>query len=360
MFEADREFVYFPLTDNTRHYIASLPTSSCESFLDIGAGCGAAALVQARYARTSVASDISARSTLFARFNAILNDLPDVQALQGSIYEPVAGRTFDRIGCHPPYDISSAAPWSFADGGDDGEFVIRGVVEGIPDHLAPGGEFIALVRASDRTGAPLEQRIRSWLGERHEEFDLAIVVRDVSSPRDYALASVLSTSGELSQARDIIRSMDEKGIEQLPYVHLIVRRKTGRSAPLTLRRELGARCTAIELEWLLEWESVAKSIDLMDAVLKVSPAAQLVVRHEMRNGGLRPVDYTLVANMPFAAEMQCPEWIAVLLSNCDGKRTTSEVYEIMKETGPIQPDQFCAAVKRLVSAGVLQLVALSH
>src|SRR3954453_17583504 len=93
-FSGDREFVYFALTANTQNYIEALPTERGASFLDIGAGCGAAALIQARYVDHPVSSDISPRSSLFAEFNRQLNDIQNVAVVEGSLYEPVADAYF--------------------------------------------------------------------------------------------------------------------------------------------------------------------------------------------------------------------------------------------------------------------------
>src|SRR5687767_6003675 len=73
---SDPEFVYFALTPNTQRYLRTLPGYGCSAFLDVGSGCGAAALAQSACAVQSVASDISAKSTLYAEFNRRLNDIP--------------------------------------------------------------------------------------------------------------------------------------------------------------------------------------------------------------------------------------------------------------------------------------------
>jgi hypothetical protein len=359
-FTGDREFVYFALTANTQNYIQSLPSDPCEAFLDLGAGCGAAALIQARYAGVSVSSDISARSSLFAEFNRRLNDIPNAQVVEGSLYEPVKGRRFDRIGCHPPYDVSGSTPWTFADGGDDGEFVIRGTVAGLPEFLAPGGEFTALFRAGDQKSKPLQYRIREWLGAAQEEFDIGLVVRSVVAVEEYAVGAVLSTDGSVEQYRAHVARFEKLGVEQLVYGHVLIRRKATGSAPLTVRRQMGQRCGREELAWLLDWETAAPGIDFSDKVLAPSPSMEILVRHKVVDGSVQPVDYTMQAIVPFDEKVPCPQWIALLISECTGSRTADEVYAAMKQHGPIEPAQFHAAVMRLVSAGVLQVAAGSR
>jgi SAM-dependent methyltransferase len=355
--QGEREFVYFALTANTQAYLEMLPSDPCESFLDVGAGCGAAALVQARSVGSAVSSDICPRSTLFARFNVMLNGPGNVEVVQGSLYEPVAGRQFDRIGCHPPYDVSAATPWVFADGGSDGEFVIRGTIQGLPEYLAPGGSFYGLFRAADRADEPLEQRVRKWLGDSHAEFDIALVVRGVVDCRDYAIASILSTNHDFGTYEAMIGRFAELGVERLVYSNLLVRRKTDRSEPQTLRREMGARCTAEELDWLLAWEAASPGFDLSGSMLRLSPHAELLVRHHVVDGELEPESYLLNTTAPFATGMPCPEWVAVLVSNSGAGTTAEKLYESLHATAPIEPHQFEAAIKRLISAGVLQLAA---
>jgi SAM-dependent methyltransferase len=352
----DREFVYFALTANTQSYFAMLPERPCEAFLDVGAGCGAAALAQAQWARTtSCATDISERSTEFARFNARLNGVTNVECLQGSLLEPVEGRTFDRIGCHPPYDLSSSSPWTFADGGADGEFVIRGTIAGLPAHLAPGGEFFALFRGGDREGQPLESRIREWLGERNQDFDIALVVRGIVPVQDYVIGSILSTSHDFKLYETYVERFRELRVEQLVYSSLLIRRKTQAGTPLTLRRQAGVQCTAAELEWLLDWETALPQLDMGGTIIMAAPDAELTIRHRPANGEMRPANYRLRANTPFTEELECPEWVAMLVSQCAAPKPSEQLFNDMRQQSPLNAEQFSAAVKRLVSAGVLRI-----
>jgi SAM-dependent methyltransferase len=231
----DPEFVYFALTPNTLRFLRTLPQLPCGSFLDVGSGCGAAALAQSAYARIAVASDVSAKSSHYAEFNRRLNGIENVEIVQASIYDGVAGRQFDRIGCHPPYDMSASVQWTFAAGGDDGEGVIRSVVQGLPDHLAPGGEFITLFRAADCKGVPMEHRLRSWLGERHQEFDVVLVVAETSTVQEHVFSAVVSARAEMDVYRSWMKSFAERGVEQMVYGSVLIRRKLFGSPPVTVR-----------------------------------------------------------------------------------------------------------------------------
>jgi len=73
--------------------------------LDLGTGSGAIALTLAseRPGWQVSATDVSEDALAIARVNAESLDLKRVQFLQGSWFQPLAGRTFDLILSNPPY-----------------------------------------------------------------------------------------------------------------------------------------------------------------------------------------------------------------------------------------------------------------
>jgi methylase of polypeptide subunit release factors len=74
--------------------------------------------------------------------NAELNGLSEkVEFLIGDLLEPVAGRQFDRICCNPPFmPVAPGVRYPvFADGGPDGLAIVRRLLAGLPEVLAPDG-----------------------------------------------------------------------------------------------------------------------------------------------------------------------------------------------------------------------------
>ena len=67
-----------------------------DSALDLGCGCGIQALYLATHASRVVATDVSARACALTQFNAALNETT-IDVREGSLFEPVAGETFDLI-----------------------------------------------------------------------------------------------------------------------------------------------------------------------------------------------------------------------------------------------------------------------
>jgi hypothetical protein len=120
---------------------------------------------------------------------------------------------------------------------------------------------------------------------------------------------------------------------------------------------VGQRCTGEELQGLLAWESAKDDIDLTRARLNVSPHMFLHVRHALKDGELLPAEYKFEVSQPFSDEQPVPEWVAKLVALCVAGRTADQVHTLMRKEYPIGREDFDAAVKRLLSMGVLQLAS---
>lgn len=116
--------------------------------LDVCTGTGVLALsAHAAGARSVTAVDLSLRSTLNARLNALLNGAR-VSVVRGDLFAPVRGRTFDLVVCNPPYVPAAAEDlprhtiarcW---DAGTDGRTVLDRVCAHAPSVLADGGTLL--------------------------------------------------------------------------------------------------------------------------------------------------------------------------------------------------------------------------
>lgn len=137
--------------------------------LDVGTGSGAIALSLATEGPFSrvVATDVSAGALEVARANlAAAAPGAPVELLQGAVYAPVRGETFDVVVSNPPYIGESergaldpgVRDWEPAQAlfsGADGLDVIRELVAGAPRHLRPGG-LLALEIGWKQAGAVAE------------------------------------------------------------------------------------------------------------------------------------------------------------------------------------------------------------
>lgn len=121
------------------------------SVLDIGTGSGCVAVsLQKRLVGADVtATDISGPALAVARRNAAMHGAA-IEFLQGSLLDPVAGRSFDLIVSNPPYipsadidaldqEVRDYDPRSALDGGGDGLDIYRALIPAALRHLNIGG-----------------------------------------------------------------------------------------------------------------------------------------------------------------------------------------------------------------------------
>jgi SAM-dependent methyltransferase len=351
--EAQPDFVFSAITPNTQSFMQALPETQCDRFLDLGTGAGIAALRASHYAKHVWATDITPRSVAFAEFNRNLNAVENVTVLCGDMYEPVAGLQFDRIAAHLPYFPSLDKLGIYVDGGEDGETITRRTVEGLPHHLAPGGRYLALTMCSDRKNESVEDRIRRWLGPTESEFDVLLIVRTLTDPDRFAAEAVANAGGSYERQQAYRRRFENLNVEQFVYGYIVIQRKAEHRPEFTLRRTMTTACSAADIERLMDWESRAHNFDWNESRPKLLPHTELHVTHTVQNGELTPVNYTLRCTSPFDIEIETGNWMAMLVSGCNGQRSGRELFEIMERKFGMRPEQFAVALKALISAGMI-------
>jgi methylase of polypeptide subunit release factors len=132
--------------------------------LDLGTGSGVQALLLAQHADTVVATDVNARALAYAAFNTALNRIENIDLREGSLFEPVAGETFDLVVSNPPYVISPDTDFLFRDSGLPGDSFCEAVVRQVGDHLADGGLAQVLVNWIVPPGREWSDPLRRWVG----------------------------------------------------------------------------------------------------------------------------------------------------------------------------------------------------
>jgi release factor glutamine methyltransferase len=144
--------VFRPRSDTwklARELVASLPAGGKGLVLELCTGSGAVALAAARAGASVTAVDVSLRSVLTVRLNALLQRVR-VRALRGNLFEPVAGQRFDLIATNPPYvpaasdTLPDRGPERAWDAGRSGRALIDPICDAAPDHLLPGGAILMI------------------------------------------------------------------------------------------------------------------------------------------------------------------------------------------------------------------------
>lgn len=356
-----RPDVVFPaLSVNTERFLGMLPQAASGDFLELCAGTGVAALLAARNgARHVWATDIAERSVRFSEFNAALNQIENFTASAGDLYEAVAGRTFDEIVAHPPYVPAKRQEFVYRDGGEDGEQVTRGIIEGAPAYLRPGGCLRWTALMSDRSDALVEQRIRAMLGERETDFDVFVGEMHVLKPAEYYLNDLNSGRCTHEQLAEGCAALSRAGVERLVYCTCVAARHDRPSPPLTLRRQLVPGAGAPHFEWALERERVLNAEGSLERLLDSHPVASpditMVVLHHFKEGRWVPGECAFRRQIPFIVEAQAQPWAAPLLGRFDGKQTLREHLKFLMQQHVVKADapplEFAAFIRQFVAGG---------
>jgi SAM-dependent methyltransferase len=345
------DLVYAAITSNTREFMSKLPRERCTAFLDLCAGTGVAAIAAAAtFADHAWAVDVADRSTQFARFNARLNEVANVTALTGDLFEPVVGLTFDRIVAHPPYVPSRQTTLVYRDGGADGEDVTRRIIAGLPTYLRPGGVFHCTCTATERPDAPLEQRLRGMLGDAANEFDVAVVAMNEFNPTEYYVRLAIAGRCTWAEAEEWHRHFSTQKVTKLVYATIAMIRHERAHEPFTVRRRVGTATGATELGRLLRAAEESASEGALDRVLDsrpmVQPHVSLESGHVRENGGWAMQRCLLSTEVPFDVRLPCPPAMVPLIGQMDGTRTVRQLYADMAATGTLADD---ASIDRLAS-----------
>jgi hypothetical protein len=179
-------------------------------------------------------------------------------------------------------------------------------------------------------------------------------VRSTIRIEEHAISASMLAEQNLDDYQKYMDLFNGLGVTRLPNIHVLIERKAA-GQPLTLRRDIGKRCTVAEMEGLLAWERVKPGVAFTDAQLAPSPHMELRVRHKFQKGEVVPIDYTFVVEHPFREEESVPEWVAKIAALCIAGRSADQVYELIREEYPIPRPDFDATLKRLITMGVLQV-----
>lgn len=205
------------------------PRRKVSSALDLGTGCGLQALRMARHADRVVGTDIVPRALRYARFNARLNGIANVEFRQGDLFGPVRDERFDLIVANPPYVISPDRGHVYRDSGLPGDSICARIVGQGGRHLREGGLMVTLVNwacGSASPAPPLDAPPRDWV--RGTGCDAWILRHEPTTALDYAVSwnrhpDVARYAAGLQRWMDYFRA---EGIQSIVMGAVVLRRRT--------------------------------------------------------------------------------------------------------------------------------------
>ncbi len=340
------------------------PRTRVKRALDVGTGCGVQAFHLSGHAHDLVATDTSDRCLAFTAFNAALNGTR-FDLRRGSLLEPVAGERFDLVVSNPPFVITPRTPgvptYEYRDGGLAGDQLVRRLVGGLADVLAPGGVAQLLGNWEQHEGQAWTERVGEWLPAG---LDAWVVQRETQDPAEYAETWARDgghrpgTPAHTDLLDAWLDDFSARGVEGVGFGVITLRRPLRAQPPLRRFDELTAGSgpmgqVVVDLlaahDWLI-------GHDLLSATLVV--ADDVTEERYGRPGGEDPEVVLLRQGGGLQRAVRADTALAGLVGACDGElgvgRLVGALAQLLDEPVEALGARLLPAVRGLVADGLLR------
>ncbi|MDO4613609.1 MAG: methyltransferase [Actinomycetaceae bacterium] len=303
------------------------------SFLDLGCGSGIQVLWASGHAARIVATDVAERALELTRYNAALNGV-DVDVRGGSLFEPVAGESFDTIVSNAPFVITPPAAGDrlvYRDSGYVLDAFARELVEGACAHLASGGRAYLLINWLIGEGETTTCAPERWLEGRG--VDAWVVARDRMSPAAYATHWVRDAGMVGEEARERAREwagwLHAEGVKAVAMGFVAIAKRPGGGIVRAESSYAGQPLPdGAHVEQVLDGIRQLAELgdDLADAAF--DKRVRLVETRVYPSGGGEPTRVTLVPADPADAclgQRDVSGEAAGVIGACDGELTLGQL-----------------------------------
>jgi SAM-dependent methyltransferase len=334
-----------------------------EVALDLGTGSGFQALMMARHARRVVAVDINPRAVRYASFNALLNELPNLEVREGDLFEPVDGETFDLIVANPPYVISPDARWVVQDSGLRGDAFAESLVRALPGYLREGGNAHVLTEWLIAPGEDTLAAPRRWVDGNGCDAILFEFSRE--RPTDYAVTwnqALRDDAPAFTAAVERWREhFEQLGVEDIGWGAIALRRRSGENWLATRQHRLGEPIDPahFQLQRMFAAEDFLVGHDggaFLDARLEVPDDVILEVQFALVNGQRLVRRATLVKQGELGTRVRLGDFTLELVSRFDGHTPLREIATRLRAEGrdPQELETSAAdAARELLALGLI-------
>lgn len=334
--------------------------------LDLGTGCGYLGLVTGAFSSHIVATDRNQRAVMVARFNALLNDVGQMESRLGDLLDPVRGERFDLVLSNPPFVITPQRRLMFRDSGMRGDEFCRRLIRETPSHLEEGGFCQMLGNFAHRRDSPWREELSGWFAE--VGCDAVVFVTGRQPIDEYAMTWITTT--ESQDVTVVPRLFDEwmeyyqqQQIEQVSYLLINLRRRSGVSNHTCIDEDevkiVGECGDSIQsrfavLDYLAELPSLAA---LLDECLMLHPSARLVQEHRMSAEGPNVAENRLEMRGGLRYSARLDANVVRLLVYCDGQQPLRAILAGLADSLGLQPDRVAQIalpiVRHLIERGFL-------
>jgi SAM-dependent methyltransferase len=333
------------------------------SALDLGCGGGVQSLLAARHCERVIGVDLNPRAVAFARFNACLNGISNVEFREGDLFGPVTGERFDLVVCNPPYVISPETELLFRDGGRSSDSFCEEVVRGLGRHLETGGFATALVHWVVREGDHWSVPPAGWV--EGQGCDAWLLHIQTQKPLDYA-----ANWNRQPDARRYAKALDrwaayyrQQDIGAIGMGAVVLRRRESGAPWLSATDLPGTPGADSSPEILAAFAAQDRLVELaneqalFEARFCVAPAVRIEQEAALRDGRFVTdrSDVRLAGALAFGGTADAGT--LRLLQLADGQRTLREIVGVMAGPTGEADDGLRSSVaetaRRLVALGFL-------
>lgn len=197
--------------------------------LDLGCGCGLQAILLSRHAEKITATDLNPRAIALSRLNADLNNVDNIEFLQGSYFEPVKDRKFDLIVANLPYVITPEKKYLYRDTGEQLDHPVRENLQQIPFHLHEGGFAHVMLNWLHSALESWWQPVETWVSRRN--VDAWLFYQFSMTPERYAdlwiLADKINNPEQFQQVKQAwLAWYAAQKVERIALGVITLRRRT--------------------------------------------------------------------------------------------------------------------------------------
>jgi methylase of polypeptide subunit release factors len=361
----DRDIVH-AFTNPSVTLAQMVPRAPVRSMLDLGTGSGVLALRGSGHCDRVTGVDINARALMFARFNAAVNSVSNVELLRGSWFEPVAGRRFDLIVGNTPYVLSPDQEFTYRDSDMAATTLLERLCRDTAAHLEPGG--VGILHASwphagedDWSAVPA-----AWV--QGTGCDAVILRRQAVDPLDHAVSwntppiRFLDPDALRETVARWVGYCHQIGAEQVSFGSIVLRRRESGEPWVSALEVPGApgERASEQLVGVLRGRDRSRSLDdraLMAARFSLPAGVDVSQRFRRAAAGFvaRPAMVSLDEGLGVRAAID-PDALDALFA-CDGTRTLGEIVERIAarrglELSPLA-DIVGGAARELLAHGLL-------
>lgn len=303
------------------------------STLDLGTGSGIHAFLAAQRGERVCGTDINRRAIALARFSASLNGFPDIEFLHGSLFEPVAGRTFTKVLANPPFAVTPRRSYEYRDGGMPADGFTEAVLRQAPAHLEEGGIAQVVCQWCHVRGQDWHDRLQGWFAG--SGCDVLVLQGAVDPVERYAEQWIRETEPNAPAPEALYE-------EWLDYYRRYNIEAVG-TGLITFRKASGGRnwvhydegtndlsvAFGDHIRRLIEAQDylqhVASPESLLDVAWRPAPDLRLTQFSEPGDGQWRvaSAQLSLAAGLRYTSNIDGP--MAALIGRCDGRRTLGEL-----------------------------------